>query len=275
MRSFDEFINEEMLFENKVLSPKNVKKYNLDKSSVKKLKSWKYKIKDVEFNFGNIEFYSGGADWKPEILEYLDGESERSGSDFTITTNQGIDFDIVFKNSRSLKINDKNWNYRRILFELDKRTFGTYIDFEDDKILGLNNLLDFLFKKFAKELYQLVQDATNLETLYVIKAGKISPKTGNTDHGWSIYDTPDGMLGVVNDGRSMLWNAKGYKVGDKFRILDDQTHQVEWHEGTITDLVPSTYKDFVAYSRKRGAKVPVAPFKKQTGKFQFTLYSLK
>jgi hypothetical protein len=54
VHTFEEFLNEEKLFEKKTFSPANIKEYGVDKSSVNALKSWSYKIKDIEIKLFSI-----------------------------------------------------------------------------------------------------------------------------------------------------------------------------------------------------------------------------
>jgi hypothetical protein len=278
LRTFEQFVNEsfnqEKLFEKKELSPANIKAYNANKNSVAKLKNWSYKLKDIEVKFKDLEYYSD----KPLFFDFLN-----TGNGLYNSSNTGfyMYFDIaglivksqIMCNKDKLDVHFYDHN-NGIDFSIKKLNFLQYIDENEDKVLGFIDLLDFLFKNFESEIYEFISGKIGLETLYVIKAGEIAPATGKTGHGWSIYDYPDGVLGATKYGM-MLWNAKGFNVGDKFKILDDQTHKLIANEVEIIDLVPATYKDFVEYSRRNGREIPVAPFKKQTGRGRYTLYSIK
>jgi hypothetical protein len=175
------------------------------------------------------------------------------------------------KKSTSIKLGSNN----HIDFEFDENTFLRHVKLNDDKILGFVDLLNFLFDKYSNEIYKYLSDKSGLETLYVIKAGEIAPATGKTQHGWSIYNnTKDAILGITKD-QAIFYNASGLKVGDKFKIVDDQSRKIIFDEIEILELVPATYNDFIKLSNRKGAEVPAAPFKKQTGNFRFVLYSIK
>lgn len=268
IQSLDEFINEAQLNELKVLSPKNIKEFGFNKKSVNDLKKWSYTIKDINFKYQDFEYWG-----RSTFQEFLIGKRINIWDNIIISANEKLSFVISIRihNGLVFGIDPGYFN-----FEIDKNTFDLYIGQEEDKIKGFINLLDFLFKKFKNDIYTGTNEKLNLETLYVIKAGNISPATGKTGHGWSIYDNSreTAMLGVSN-GRQCLYNATGMNVGDKFKILDDQTHKLLFKEFEIVELVPCTYKDFVALSKRRGAKIPIGAFQKQPGDFQFELYSIK
>lgn len=268
LRTYEEFVNEQALFEKKELSPANIKLYNANKNSVKLLKNWSYKIKDIEAKFNDMEYWGSTSNF----FEFIDGKLNTIR--YMIKIN-----DIIFNVDISLNDNKLDFDFHppsnKMHFEIKKLNFLQYVDENEDKVLGFIDLLNFLFKNFKSEIYEMISNKLSLETLYVIKAGEIAPATGKTGHGWSIYDYPDGVLGVIKGSGMMLWQANGMKVGDKFKLLDDQTHKIVSNEVEILDLIPANYKDFVAYSRKMGREVPVAPFKKQTGRGRFTIYSIK
>jgi hypothetical protein len=50
---------------------------------------------------------------------------------------------------------------------------------------------------------------------------------------------------------------------------------VLFNEVEIVALIPTTYQDFVEYSRRDGREIPVGRFNKQTGRGRYTLYSIK
>jgi hypothetical protein len=271
LRTFEQFVNEsfneEKLFEKKELSPANIKAYNANKNSVAKLKNWSYKLKDVEAKFRDMEYYGKESNFfdflkTGNFISYMFLDIAGINMRIDISSRQeklGVEFDA---------------SYNSIRFAIKKLDFLQYVDKNEDKVLGFIDLLDFLFKNFESEIYEFVSGKISLETLYVIDAGEIAPATGKTGHGWSIYDYPDGVLGATKGGM-MLWNAKGFKIGDKFKILDDQTRKLISNEVEIIDLIPATYQNFVEYSRKKGREIPVAAFKKQTGSGRYTLYSIK
>jgi hypothetical protein len=268
LRTFEEFINEELILEKKELSPANVKAYNANKNSVNALKKWTYKLKDIEAKFQDMEYFGQDS----EFFEFINGKKQTV---YYLTLNIG---GIAIRTTISYSDNElkfeQNPANNRIYLEFKQLHFLQYVDENEDKVLGFIDLLNFLFKNFENEIYEFISAKISLQTLYVIDAGKIAPGTGKTGHGWSIYDYPNGVLGATKYGL-MLWDAKGFKVGDKFKVLDDQTHKLVSNEVEIVDLIPATYKDFVNYCRQKGYEVPVAPFKKQTGSGRFTLYSIK
>jgi hypothetical protein len=258
-----------ILREKKELSPTNVKTYNANKTSVNKLKSWTYKLKDIDVKFHDMEYYGDEAS---EFFEFINGKSTRI---YYLRINIGgtiVTTPISTHHDKLACKVDPESDY--IYFDIKRTNYNQFIGKNADTVLGFIDLLDFLFKNFENEIYKFASSKRNLETLYVIKAGEIAPTTGKTGHGWSIYDFPNGVLGATKYGM-MLWDAKGMKVGDKFKLLDDQTHKLISNEVEIVDLIPAKYADFVQYSRKRGADIPVAAYKKQPGKFRFTLYSIK
>jgi hypothetical protein len=161
------------------------------------------------------------------------------------------------------------------MFSIDRGTFAKTIGTNPDKIAGFIELLNLLFQTFQNDIYQFIGELTGVETLYVIKAGDISPATGKTQHGWSIYDSPDSFLGVTKYRDVYFGVPSNLKPGTKFKIVDDQTHKVIETQVEIVEVVPCTYKDFVALSKRRGAKIPVGAYQKQPGTFSFRLYSIK
>jgi len=269
IQTLDEWINEQELNEKKVLSPANIKEFDLNKQSVKELKNWGYKIKDLNFKYKDFYFYGREA----TFFEFMDN---RNGlyDHFHISVNDDLNAIVKIEVGSKIDFDPEPFERNLLKFIVDKKTFLTKSDI-DDPVLGFRNLLNFLFDKFSKDIYKLVDEKINLKTLYVIRAGKVSPSTGKTEHGWSIYDDPKHYLGVDRKKASMIWAADAMKVGDKFKILDDQTHKSIFGEFEITDLVQATYKDFVAFSKKTGAKIPIRPYKKQPGDFQYVLYSIK
>ena len=149
-----------------------------------------------------------------------------------------------------------------------------FIGEEEDKIGGFVKLLDFLFKKYENEVIEFFADKLNIPILYVIPVGEIAPTTGKTPHGWSIYDNPSGVLGILKTGGAVI-NATGMKVGDKFKLMDDQKRKEIRREVEIVDLVPCNYDSYVKYCRSKGLDVPVRAFQKQTGSGKIYLYSIK
>lgn len=274
LRTFEQFVNEnaEALFEKKELSPANIKTYNANKNSAKALKNWSIKLKDYTVKFNDLEYYGTNS----EFFEFINNVNNTKHIDhFSVRVNDVvISIPISRKNNKS-EIKFDSVYLPHIHFDIKDLEYLQYIDENEDKILGFIDLLNYLFKKYENEIYDFVDEKLNLQTLYVIKAGEIAPATGKTGHGWSIYDNPDGILGICKGTRKALWTANEMKVGDKFKLLDDQTHKVVSNEVEIEALIPATYKDYVAYSRKRGLEVPVAPFKKQTGSGRLILYSIK
>jgi hypothetical protein len=266
IQSFEDFVNEGKLFEKKTFSPANIKEYDVNKNSVNALKSWSYKIKDIEIKFTDSEYFGN----KPDFFDFVNGTGRSLW--YTRFKCGDLDLNVTFdrwKNSLSIKLEANNY----INFEIDENTFLRYVKLNDDKIIGFIDLLNFLFNKYSNEIYKYLSDKSGLQTLYVIKAGDISPSTGKTQHGWSIYDKT-AVLGVTKN-QAIFYNAEGMKVGDKFKIVDDQSHKLIFDEIEIIELVPTTYKDFVNLSKRKGAVLPVGAFQKQTGSFKFCLYSIK
>jgi hypothetical protein len=271
LKTFEQFVNEsfnkEKTFEKKELSPANIKAHDANKNSVAKLKNWSYKLKDITAKFRDMEYYGADSDF----FNFL-------GNNFNLNylfldigdTNMRI---TISAKHEKLSV-EYNASSNSIWFNIKQSHFFQYISGNEDKVLGFIDLLDFLFKNFESEIYGFASGKMNQETLYVIKAGEIAPATGKTGHGWSIYDYSDGILGAAKNG-IMLLNAKGMKVGDKFKILDDQTQKVLFNEVEIVALIPTTYQDFVEYSRRDGREIPVGRFNKQTGRGRYTLYSIK
>ena len=65
------------------------------------------------------------------------------------------------------------------------------------------------------------------------------------------------------------------KVGDKFKMMDDQKRKEIRKEVEIIDLVPCNYDSYVKYCKQRGYEIPVGAFQKQTGSQRIYLYSIK
>lgn len=267
--NFEGYLNENILLEKKVLAPATINKYGWNKNSANALKKWSYKLGEYNVTFNDFEFYGND----PEIVDWLSGT--RTSLYYLSLKFNDLVIQQVFVKGNQLALDSRNFaKSNSLYFDIDDKTFNQYIVAEEDKMLGFINLLTFLYDKFKKEIGQLVGEKMGLATLYVIKAGKISPETGKTEHGWSIYDNPKGILGVT-EGSMILYSAAGMKVGDKFKIVDDQKHTVINNQVEIVELIPATYKDFVDLSKRRGAVVPIGAFKKQPGKFSFELFSIK
>jgi hypothetical protein len=221
LKTFEQFVNEsfnkEKLLEKKELSPANIKAHGANKNSVAKLKNWSYKLKDITAKFRDMEYYGADSDFFNFLennfnLNYLFLDIGDTSMRITISAKH-----------EKLSV-EYNASSNSIWFNIKQSHFFQYIGGNEDKVLGFIDLLNFLFKNFESEIYGFASGKMNQETLYVIKAGEIAPATGKTGHGWSIYDYSDGILGATKNG-IMLLNAKGMKVGDKFKILDDQTQK--------------------------------------------------
>ncbi|MCK9574522.1 MAG: hypothetical protein WC979_01310 [Candidatus Pacearchaeota archaeon] len=267
--NFDEFLFES-INEKKDLSPANIKQYNANANSVKALKSWSYKIKDANFTFKDMEYWGDVS----RFFTFIEN-TNTNNAELVLNVNGSHDARVTISTYDNKFDMSASVNMNTLYFNIKKSQQLQYCIEADDKVAGFIELLNFLFKTYEEQISKFVKDKEGLQTLYVIKAGEIAPATGKTGHGWSIYDYPNGVLGATNGGSMMLWSAEGFKVGDKFKIVDDQTHKLITNEVEIVALIPATYKDFVAYSSRRGAEVPVRAFQKQTGRFRFTLYSIK
>ena len=258
--------------EKKVFSPKTIKDLGWDKNSVKKFKSWTHTIKDLTFKFSDFEHW---ADGNPSFHYFLIGEYSGVYGDLMFNINDSdskVSVEIHTGQKTEISITDFS-----IDFTIDDKTFAKFIGAEDDKISGFSNMLTFLFTKFSADIYANISKKMSNKTLYVIPAGTISPATGKTGHGWSIYDNPNGVLFFNGHGHA-LYSASGQgdiKVGDGLKVLDDQKRKEIFKNFEVKHIVPTTYNDFVAYSRKMGANIPVGAYKKQTGKYKFSIYSIK
>lgn len=274
LQSFEEFVNEgldNLVTEMKTLSPANVKKYELNKNSIKALKNWSYKIEDLYFKFIDVDEY-WNKNYDPTFIEFLKGTSNYS--DYINFDINGEKFEILIsyddKFSPGFNVSSRNATTIGIKYS----EYLIYIGEVEDKIDGFVKLLDYVFKKYGKDIAKYYKPKLNLPNLYVIPVGGIAPATGKTPHGWSIFDNPTAVLGILSNGSAVI-NASGMKIGDKYKLMDDQKRKEISKEVEIVDLVPCNYDEFLKYSRSVGAEVPIRAFKKQPGKFRIYLYAIK
>jgi len=267
LQSFNEFLNEASVF-----SPKNIKEYKFDKNSIKEIKNWSYNINDLTLKYKNFENYVDDLSY---FMEFLEGKSDRNSIYHRITINN-VDFIIQLNVNNSTTFDDEQVaKYKYLSFTVDKNTMSTYILNANDKLKGYNDLVNFLVSKFEQRIYDAASELLGIKVLYVIKAGDISPATGKTGHGWSIFDSPNCNLYYDKKTNNVLYGQLDIKIGDKFKILDDQSHKELYHIFTISEIVPCNYKSFVAFSAKHGAKIPIGSYQKQPGSFNFVLLSIK
>jgi hypothetical protein len=269
IQTFEEFLNEGTLLEKKTFSPANVKEYGLNKKSVDALKSWKFKIDDMVASFQDSEYWGN----KPDLFFFMNGQMEWMLSGFVVNI-AGIPIGLKMDASENTSKIEFDAYYTRMDIDFKKSEYLQHIEGNEDSVLAFIDLLNYAFTKYEKEISAFVKGKLSLETLYVIDAGKISPSSGKNGHGWSIYDHPKAFMGFTKSS-DVIWSSGELKVGDKFKIVNDQNHKVISDEVVITDVINANYRDFVAISKKRGANIPVGSFQKQPGRFQFTLLSVK
>jgi hypothetical protein len=268
VKSYEEFVNESAILEKKTFSPAFIAKYDLNKNSVNLLKKWSFKINELEFKSFDSEYYSD----EPYFIKFLDGTINAISNLSVMCGSLRLAITIDARDNNTLKFETYN---QTLMFSIDRGTFAKTIGTNPDKIAGFIELLNLLFQTFQNDIYQFIGELTGVETLYVIKAGDISPATGKTQHGWSIYDSPDSFIGVTKHRNVYYGIDPNTKLGTKFKIVDDQTHKIIANQEEIIEIVPCTYKDFVALSKRRGAKIPIGSYQKQPGTFNFCLYSIK
>jgi len=279
IHTFEQFVNEsfEAINELKTFSPANIKEYDLNKNSIAALKKWSYKIKDIDIKFIEPEDY-WNKNYPATFIQFLKGERAFSGwNQFTVN---GQPFGIEIISDPSIP------GYKNGFYEADRpyvgnQKFGikqseflSFVGEAEDKVAGFIKLLDHIFKANEKEVYEIYNSKINLKTLYVIPVGDIAPATGKTPHGWSIYDQPSSVLGILGGGGAVI-NAAGMKIGDKVKLVDDQKRKEIRKEATIIDLVPCNYGDYTKYCKQTGKEVPVGAYQKQTGNGRIYLYSIK
>lgn len=270
VKSYEEFVNESAILEKKTFSPAFIAKYDLNKNSVNLLKKWSFKINELQFKSFDSEYYLN----EPYFNKFLTGTINDTSDTLSVMCGSlkiGIIIDAR-DNNNALKFETFD---QKLMFSIDRGTFAKTIGINPDKIAGFIELLNLLFETFQTDIYQFIGELTGVETLYVIKAGDISPATGKTQHGWSIYDSPDSFIGVSNYRNVYFGIDPNTKLRSKFKIVDDQTHKIIKDQEEIIEIIPCTYKDFVALSKRRGAKIPIGSYQKQPGSFNFNLYSIK
>ena len=267
LQSYDEFLNE-----SKTFSPKSIKEFYLNKNSVNELKKYAYKIKDDYIKFNNAEYFGSESSLLDSLNNIKEGRFNTFYSDYLY---------ISYKNHViGLNLNsDDNKNVilgtTRISLPISEAELKIFIDKSNgDVSKGFMLLLDEIFKKYGNEIAEHIEELTSLPILYAIKAGEISPTTGKTGHGWSIYDSPKSILAWGGDS-NLLYLTGSLEIGKSYKILNDQTHKVEWPKFTVKELISCNYKDFVNFSKRTGAKIPVGSYQKQPGNFNYTLYSIK
>ena len=269
IKTFEEFLSEGILLEKKTFSPANVKKYELNKRSVDALRTWKFKLDDIEATFKDSEYWGD----EPDLLDFISGKREWTSNRFVVSI-AGMPVGINISASDNKSSIEFDSHYVSAYIRIKKSEYLQFIEGNEDIILRFIDLLNSLFETYEKDITAFIKGKLGLETLYVIEAGKIAPSTGKTSHGWSIYDSPKAFMGFTKS-TTVLWSAGELKVGDKFKLMDDQNHKVLYNEVEITHVINANYQDFVSYSKKRGANIPIGSFQKQPGTFQFTLYSVK
>jgi hypothetical protein len=283
VKSYEEFVNESAILEKKTFSAAFIAKYDLNKNSVNLLKKWSFKINELDFKSFDSEYYLN----EPYFNKFLTGTINDTSDTLSVMCGSlklGIIIDAR-DNNNAPKFETFN---QKLMFSIDRGTFAKTIGVNPDKIAGFIELLNLLFQTFQTDIYQFIGELTGVETLYVIKAGDISPATGKTQHGWSIYDSPDSFLGVseyrnvyfgINPDAKVKTTVKnGHEIisyFQKFKIVDDQTHKIINPREEIIEIIPCTKEDFIALSKRRGAKIPIGPYEKQPGTFNFCLYSIK
>lgn len=269
LQTYEEFLNEA-----KILSPKMIKDFDLNKNSVNDLKKYSYKLGKDYLKITGGDYFGD----KSYVIQALVNVKDRvannnyswSAERFNISYgdwNGQLTIDNTISN---VKINN---NY--IYIPVSDVEIGIQIDkVNGDVIKGLINFLDASFKKYGSEIEAHILEMTGLEVLYVIKAGEISPATGKTGHGWSIYDNNPRAKLAWGGGWGLMYGG-GLEIGKSYKILDDQKHTVISDKFTVKELIDCNYKDYVAFSRRTGAKVPVGAYQKQPGSYAYTLYSIK
>lgn len=277
LQSFEDFINEskvEAVNELKTFSPANIKQYELNKSSIADLKKWSYKIKDLEIKF--VEPYDyWNKNVTPDFIEFLKGNSKFTRySSFTVN-GQLFGIDIAYDDRTKPGFSASEAPYVGSQeFGIKQSEYLMFVGEAEDKIAGFIKLLDHIFKANEKAVYELYNAQLNLNTLFVIPVGEIAPTTGKTPHGWSIYEQPSSVLGILKSGGAVI-NAGSMKVGDKFKLVDDQKRKEIRKEAEIVALVPCNYDEYVKYCKNNGLDIPVGSFQKQTGRGRIYLYSIK
>jgi hypothetical protein len=276
--TFNEFLNEsriESINELKTFSPANVKQYNLNKSSVSNLNKWSYKLEGIEVKFLQPEDY-WNKDYTPQFIGFLEG-SERSTAYSAFTINgESTSINIYYGSSDKPGFYASDSPYKgKFHFIIKQSEFLMFIAEVEDKIDGFVKLLDHLFKTYESDIQEKFNERLNLKTLHVIPVGEIAPGTGKTPHGWSIYDQPSSILGIAKGTRSAFISANSMKIGDKFKVMDDQKRKEIFKEIEIIDLVPCNWDSYIKYCKSKGYEVPVGAFQKQLGRGRLYLYSIK
>lgn len=277
IKSFEDFVNEsiEPINELKTFSPANVKEYDINKSSLAALKKWSYKIDDIEIKFVDVEeYWSKGI--TPYFIQFLKEKVASAGfTKFTVNGEETA-IRIAYNGNNKPGVHAAERPYVGFMeAEINKSDFLKFIGEVDDKIAGFIKLLDHLFKTYEKEIREFYSGLLNLNTLHVIPVGDIAPTTGKTPHGWSIFDQPTSVLGILKNGRYAVISAADMKIGDKFKLVDDQKRKEIQKEVEIVDLIPCNYDAYNKYCKSKGYEVPVGAFQKQTGEGRIYLYSIK
>lgn len=277
IKTFEEFVNEsiEPINELKTFSPANIKEYDINKSSLAALKKWSYKIDDIEIKFVDVEeYWSKGI--TPYFIQFLKEKVASSGFVKFTVNGEETGIRIAYNGNNKPGVHAAERPYVGLMeAEINKSDFLRFIGEVGDKVAGFIKLLDYLFKTYEKEIYEFYSGLLNLKTLHVIPVGDIAPATGKTPHGWSIFDQPTSVLGILKNGRYAVISAADMKIGDKFKLVDDQKRKEIQKEVEIVDLIPCNYDSYVKYCKSKGYEVPVGAFQKQTGEGRIYLYSIK
>lgn len=277
IKSFEDFVNEsiEPINELKTFSPANVKEYDINKSSLAALKKWSYKIDDIEIKFVDVEeYWSKGI--TPYFIQFLKEKVSSAGFVKFTVNGEETGIRIAYNGNNKPGLHAAERPYVGLMeAEINKSDFLRFIGEVEDKIGGFIKLLDYLFKTYEKEIYEFYSGLLNLKTLHVIPVGDIAPATGKTPHGWSIFDQPTSVLGILKNGRYAVISAAGMKIGDKFKLVDDQKRKEIQKEAEIVELIPCNFDSYVKYCKSKGYEIPVGAYQKQPGSGRIYLYSIK
>lgn len=266
IQTFTEFLNEASM-----LSPKIIKHFDLNKNSVNNLRKYSFKIKDDYLKITGGNFWG---DEYPHVIRALwNIKTTRTNNNKQWWSLDTFDISYGDWNGR-LCINNAISNIKidgkSIYIPISEIEIGKLIDKADGDIVeALINFFDTSFEKYNDELEAHLLEMIGLKVLHVIKLGEISSATGKTRHGWSIYDDGNAKLGW--DGRRSLLYGGGLEVDKSYRVVDDQKHSIVYSDKfTVKEIIDCNYDDYVAFSKRTGAKVP-----NQTGGFEYTVYSIK
>lgn len=97
----------------------------------------------------------------------------------------------------------------------------------------------------------------------VISVGVVNIPSGNTEHGWSIYENKGLHAHLTDLGFLIFGGGKSLEIGDEFDLISDQNRRRLSKSGTIISHYSCDDKDsFIQWLKSNGYDyTPIRAFK--------------